>query len=196
MNVLFRSLWTTLLLSVLLGLAYPLVMTGLAQLFFSGTANGSLVLGTDGKPWGSRLIGQDWSKSPEWLQGRPSATGDHSYNPQASGGSNLSPQGKAYADRVAADRSAWEKRARDAGQNQPVPTVLLTTSGSGLDPHLDLEAALWQVPLIAKARGVDVSSVEATVRRHVVNTGWPWDPAPYVNILEINLDLDRSGPRP
>jgi K+-transporting ATPase ATPase C chain len=195
MNVLFRSLWTALLMSALLGLGYPLAMTGLAQLLFPGPANGSLVVG-DGKTAGSELIGQDWSKSPRWLQGRPSATGDHPYNPQASGGSNLSPQGKAYADRVAADRAAWEKRAGDAGQQTPVPAALLTTSGSGLDPHLDLAAALWQAPLIAKARDVDESSVEAAIRRHVVSTGWPWDPAPYVNVLDVNLDLDRSGPRP
>ncbi len=196
MNVLFRSLGTTILMSALLGLAYPFAMTGLAQLFFSGPANGSLVLGSDGKPVGSELIGQDWSKSAQWLQGRPSATGDHPYNPQSSGGSNLSPQGKAYADRINADRAGWEKRAHDAGQDKPVPMALLTTSGSGLDPHLDLEAALWQVPLIAKARGVDATSVETAIRHHVVNTGWPWDPAPYVNVLDVNLDLDRSGPRP
>jgi K+-transporting ATPase ATPase C chain len=171
-------------------------MTGLAQLAFPGPAHGSLVIGSDGNPVGSELIGQDWSKSPRWLQGRPSATGDHPYNPQASGGSNLSPQGKAYADRVAADRAAWEKRAHDAGQNKPVPQALLTTSGSGLDPHLDLEAALWQVPLVAQARSLDAPSIEAAIRRHVVNTGWPWDPAPYVNVLDVNLDLDRSGPRP
>lgn len=193
MNVLFRSLWTAAVMSAVLGIGYPLAMTGLAQLLFPGPANGSLVL-SDGKPVGSTLIGQDWSKSAAWLQGRPSATGDHPYNPQASGGSNLSPQGKAYGDRVAADRAAWEKRALEAGQETPVPAALLTASASGLDPHLDLGAALWQAPLIAKARGLEPSAVDAVIRRHVVPTGWPWDAAPYVNVLDVNLDLGPAKP--
>ena len=195
MKVLLRSLGTALLMSALLGLAYPLAVTGLAQVLFPGPANGSLVL-NNGKPVGSELIGQDWSKSPAWFQGRPSATGDHAYNPLASGGSNLSPHGKGYSDRVTGDLKTWQDRARAAGQNQPVPQALLTTSGSGLDPHLDLDAALWQVPLVARARGVDAAQIETVVRRHIVPTGWPWDPNPYVDVLDVNLDLDRSTAKP
>src|ERR1041385_5489935 len=133
MSVLFRSVGTVFLMSILLGLGYPLAMTGISQLLFPGPANGSLVLGSNGKPLGSRLIGQDWSKSEMWLQGRPSATGDHAYNAQASGGSNLRPHGKVYSDRVAADKKTWEVRAAAAGQSQPVPQALLTASASGLD---------------------------------------------------------------
>ncbi len=192
MNILLRSFGTALLMSALLGLGYPLAMTGLAQWLFNGPANGSLVRGFDGELAGSSLIGQDWSVSPVWLQGRPSATGDHAYNPQASGGSNLSPHGEAFAERVAAARAGWQKRALAAGQDKPIPAALLTASGSGLDPHLDLDAALWQVPLIAQARDVDAASVEAVLRHHVVPTGWPWDPQPYVNVLEVNLELDSA----
>jgi len=180
MKVLGQALWTTLVMSLLLGLAYPLAMTGAAQVLFPAEANGSRVLLPGGSVVGSALIGQDWSSSPRWFQGRP----------LASGGSNLSPHGKAYGDRVAVARQVWETRATQAGQSAPVPPILLTTSASGLDPHLDLQSALWQVPLVAHARNLNPVVVEALVRSEVVPTGWPWDPAPFVNVLAVNLDLE------
>lgn len=196
MKTILLSLRTTLLMSLLLGLVYPLAITGLSQVLFPHAANGSLVRDGSGAIVGSSLIGQDWSASPAWFSGRPSATGGSAYNPQASGGSNLSPHGKAYADRVESSRAAWTAKALQAGQTSPVPAVLLTASGSGLDPHLDLDAALWQAPIVAHARSLDTRSVENMVKAHVVPAGWPWDPAPFVNLLELNQDLDRSGPRP
>jgi len=192
MKTLIQSLWTALSMTLILGLAYPLAMTGAAQVLFPAEANGSLVRGATGAVVGSSLVGQDWSGSASWFQGRPSATSGDAYNPLASGGSNLSPQGRAYADRVAASRLAWEPRAREAGQTGPIPGVLLATSGSGLDPHLDLEAVLWQVPLVAKARGVDQAALEKTVRSHALSSPWPWDPSPYVNLLELNMDVERQ----
>lgn len=196
MKTLFQSLWTALLMSLLLGLGYPLAMTGLAQVLFPEAANGSLVRDISGTVIGSSLIGQDWSASPSWFSGRPSATGGNAYNPQASGGSNLTPHGKVYSDRVEASRAAWTAKAQEADQTAEVPTTLLTASGSGLDPHLDLNAALWQVPIVALARGVDSAAVEALVRAHTLPTGWPWDPAPFVNLLELNRDLDQAFPNP
>jgi len=120
------------LFTVLLGFGYPLFVTVVAQWAFPLQANGSLV-GSPSQPLGSSLIGQDWP-APQWFQGRPSATGGQPYNPQAIGGSNLSPQGKALAERRVVAEASWKELAAQAGQNEQVPDVLLSASGSGLDP--------------------------------------------------------------
>lgn len=193
MKAFVSSLRILVLFTALLGFGYPLVVTLLAQLTFPFQANGSLV-GSPGKPDGSWLVGQDWP-SPRWFQGRPSATGGQPYNPQASGGSNLSPHGKALADRRSAAEALWKARALPAGQNAPVPDALLSASGSGLDPDLDLSAVLWQVPLVALARQVDPARLEALVRSLAVPPGWPWDPEPTVNLLRLNRALARISPK-
>lgn len=193
MKTFVSSLRILVLLTALLGLGYPLLVTTLAQLAFPVQANGSLV-GAPGQPEGSLLIGQDWP-SPQWFQGRPSATGGQPYNPQASGGSNLSPHGQALADRRAGAEASWKARALQAGQSAPVPEALLSASGSGLDPDLDLEAALWQVPLVAQARQLDPARLEALVRSLAVSPGWPWDPEPSVNVLRLNRALAQMLPK-
>jgi K+-transporting ATPase ATPase C chain len=184
---LFQSVVTLVVMSVVLGLGFPFLILGVAQLAFPAQANGSLVL-ENGKAVGSSLIGQDWP-APAWFQGRPSATGTKAYNPQASGGSNLSPHGKALADRRAASVAAWAPLAQAAGQTQPVPEGLLTASASGLDPDLDLQATLWQVPLVAHSRGLDADQLKAMVMAHAVEPRWPWDPPTHVNVLALNVDL-------
>ena len=190
MKTIVSSLRVLLLFTVLLGVGYPLLVTALAQLLFPFQADGSLV-GQKGTTLGSLMIGQEWS-SPQWFQGRPSATGDHPYNPLASGGSNLAPQGQALAERRATTESLWKTRATGAGQIADVPNALLSASGSGLDPDLDLQAALWQVPLVAQARHLDRASLEILVRSFSSTPGWPWDPEPFVNVLQVNKALAES----
>lgn len=187
MNALVSSLRILVVSTVLLGLGYPLVVTTLAQALFPFQANGSLV-GPADRPLGSRLIGQDWS-SPQWFQGRPSATGGQPYNPLASGGSNLSPHGQTLAERRSAAKAAWQARAAEADQSASVPPALLAASASGLDPDLDLGAALWQVPLVARARQLDPLRLEELVRSLAHHPRWPWDPEATVNVLEVNRAL-------
>lgn len=187
MKSLVSSLRILVLFTLVLGLGYPLLVTTLAQLMFPFQANGSLI-GASDKPEGSALIGQDWP-SPLWFQGRPSATGGQPYSPQASGGSNLSPHGQALADRRSAAEASWRARAAEADQNAAVPEALLSASGSGLDPDLDLAAALWQVPLVAQARHLEPAVVEELVRSLAVPPAWPWDPEASVNLLRLNRAL-------
>lgn len=191
LKTLVQGLWMALVFTVVLGLGYPWVMTTFAQLVFPAQANGSLV-SAEGRVVGSALIGQDWSASPKWLQGRPSATGGSPYNPQASGGSNLSPHGAALLQARADRQAAWAA----TGLPAPVPEALLTASASGLDPELDLQAALWQAPRIAEARRVPLDQVEAVIRSQVLPLGWPWDPAPRVNVLAVNLALEGRAVQP
>ncbi|NNM67237.1 MAG: potassium-transporting ATPase subunit KdpC [Spirochaetales bacterium] len=181
-------LWTT----ILLGFLYPLAVTGLAQVFFAFQANGSLVA-ERGEPVGSFLIGQDFSKASGYFIGRPSATGDHPYNPLASGGSNLSVVGKVFQDSVKKLRDTWRSKAEAAGIKTPVPEALVTASASGLDPDLDLQAALWEAPIVAQERKMDVEAVQALVRTQAVKPVFPWDPPAFVNVLELNLALDKSS---
>jgi len=193
MKTLVSSLRILGLFTILLGLGYPALVTLLAQAAFPQQANGSLV-GPADRPEGSWLIGQDWP-SPQWFQGRPSATGGQPSNPQASGGSNLSPHGRALAERRAAAEATWTTRALEAGQAAPVPGVMLSASGSGLDPDLDLGAALWQVPLVARARHLEPARLEDLVRSLARHPGWPWDPEPTVNLLRLNRALAEMAPK-
>lgn len=168
--------------SVLLGLAYPLAMTGVAQLLMPAQANGSLVE-RDGRVVGSTLIGQEFTR-PEYLHGRPSAT-DPAYNAGSSTGSNLAPSSVALLEQVG-------RRAAAFG-DMPVPAEMATTSASGLDPHITLAAALLQAPRIAAARGTDAALVEAAIRSATAGPAFGFVGAEIVNVLGVNLALDAAG---
>jgi K+-transporting ATPase ATPase C chain len=180
------ALMILLLMTLLTGVAYPLVVTGIAQALFPAQANGSLVV-KDGKPVGSRLIGQPFD-DPKYFWSRPSATSPFADNAGSSSGSNLSPTNpdlvKAVQGRVDALRAA------DPGNTAPVPVDLVTASGSGLDPHISPAAALYQVPRVAKARKLDPEAVRQLVERHTEGRFLGFLGEPRVNVLTLNLALD------
>jgi K+-transporting ATPase ATPase C chain len=173
-------------LTVLVGVAYPLAVTGAAQALFPAQAAGSLVY-QGGKAVGSTLIGQNFSE-PGHFWGRPSATSPMPYNAAASSGSNQGPLNPALVDAVKGRIEAL--RAADPGNTAPVPVDLVTASASGLDPHITPAAARYQVARVARARGLPPEQVAALVEQHVEA---PWLPVigePVVNVLRINLALD------
>lgn len=184
----FIALRTALVTMILTGLAYPLAVTGLAQLLFSRQAAGSLLDDDRGNIVGSALIGQRFV-DPGYLQGRPSAAGKDGYDAAASSGSNLGPTSAALKERFAADLARLLAENPDAG---PVPTELLSASGSGLDPHVSPAGALWQVPRIARARGVTVERVRALVDAAIESRQLGLLSEPRVNVLQVNLALDRT----
>ena len=176
-----------LLFTVLLGVIYPLAITGVCQLFFPHQANGSLVM-SGGKVIGSELIGQNFTR-PEYFQPRPSAAGDKGYDPLASGGSNLGPTSKKLRDQAAAAVDRLQKENPDAPG--AVPVELVTASGSGLDPHLAPAAALWQAPRVARSRGVSLDRVRELVDQYTEGRDLGILGEPRVNVLQLNLALDR-----
>lgn len=177
------SLVLTALFAVLLGLVYPAAITGVAQLAFPAAANGSLV-SAHGRVVGSRLIGQAFA-GPQWFHPRPSAAGK-GYDATASSGSNLGPASKALADRVAGDVARLGGSAA-----KPLPADLVTTSGSGLDPHISPEAALAQVDRVAAARRLDRPRLQPLVASQTRQPLLGVLGEPRVNVLELNLALER-----
>jgi len=173
---------------VLTGLLYPLVMTGVAKVLFPQRAEGSFVTDGSGKVVGSELVAQGFA-NPGYFQPRPSAAGEKGYDPLASAGSNLGPTSKKLRDRAAGALEKLQKENPDAPG--PAPVELVTASGSGLDPHVSPAAALWQIPRVAKARGVAPERVRSLVEDSTEGRDLGILGEPRVNVLQLNLALDR-----
>jgi len=167
------------------GLIYPLVMTGISQLLFPYQANGSIVY-VNGKPVGSAIIGQLWTK-PQYFQGRPSAAGK-GYDPTSTGATNLGPTSKKLIDSTKATIAALKKANPDA--TVPVPMDLVTSSGSGIDPDISPEGAYYQAPRVAKARNIPVAAVNALIARMIAPRTFGFLGEPRVNVLQLNMALD------
>jgi len=179
----------TVVTTVLLGVIYPLVVTGLAQALFRDKANGQLIV-RNGQVVGSRIIGQAFV-GPGYLHSRPSAAGS-GYDAANSGGSNLGPTNHVLIDRVNADVA----RLQAENPRQPVPIDLVTTSASGLDPDITPAAAEFQVPRLARERGLSEDQVRQIIRQHTQGRQLGFLGEPRVNVLEVNLALDDSKPLP
>jgi len=193
MKTLVIALRATFVTLALTGIAYPLVVTGLAQVMFPNRANGSFVTDETGKVVGSELIGQAFA-GPAYFQPRPSAAGEKGFDATASGGSNFGATSTKLRDRVNQDASRLEKENPEAPG--PITVELVTASASGLDPHLSPEAALWQVPRVAKARRVAPERVRTVVLDHVEGRDLGFLGEPRVNVLRLNLALDRQFGKP
>lgn len=177
------------LLSIVTGIAYPLVVTGIARVTFPEAANGSLII-KDGKAVGSRLIGQNFT-DPKYFWGRPSATAPVPYNAAASGGSNQGPLNPALVDAVKGRIDAL--KAADPGNIRPIPADLVNASASGLDPHISPAAADFQIERVARARQFDPARIKALVAQHTDDRQWSIFGEPRVNVLALNLALDSSS---
>ncbi len=188
---LLPALRATVLLTLLTGLVYPAVVTGLCQIFFHEKANGSLVK-RNGEIVGSALLGQNFSR-PEYFHPRPSAAGANGYDPTASGGSNLGPTSQKLYDRI--KTSADQFRKENPSFTGPIPADALTASASGLDPEISTANAEAQVARIAKARGTTSQYVQALVASQMKQRDLGLLGEPRINVLEVNLALDRQLPK-
>lgn len=179
-----------LLFTLLTGAIYPALVTAIAQTLMAGPANGSLLTDQQGQPAGSALIGQTFSEA-KYFWGRPSATSPYSYNAAASSGSNLGPTNPALIEAVAARIQALKQA--DPQNKALIPVDLITASGSGLDPHISPAAAEYQVKRVAKARRISEAKVRELVASHSEARQWGVFGEPRVNVLTLNLALDRVG---
>ncbi len=188
---LLPGLRMTLVMTVLTGLIYPLAITGLAQVLFRDQANGSLIT-VNGQTIGSKLIGQNFTR-PEYFHPRPSAAGSDGYDATASGGSNYGPTNKKLIDRVQA--AAEKFRKENSGYQGALPADLLTASGSGLDPHISPASAEAQAERVARARSVPVDQIHSLIASHTEGRDLGFLGEPRVNVLLLNLALDRRFPK-
>lgn len=184
-KALITSLLYTAVTAVLLGIAYPLLMTGLAQGLFPNDANGQLI-SRNGVIIGSRIIGQPFS-GPGYFHGRSSAAGANGYDATSSGGSNYGPTSSKYIDRVEIDVAELQKQ----NPGVPIPIDLVTASGSGLDPDITPAAAEFQIPRVARERGISVTALQKLVAQHIEQRQFGFLGEPRVNVLELNLALDH-----
>ncbi|MGO9681052.1 MAG: potassium-transporting ATPase subunit KdpC [Beijerinckiaceae bacterium] len=203
LDIMTGALRASLVTVVLCGLIYPLAVTGLAQWLLPDQANGSLEKAADGTILGSRLIGQDWT-GPQWFHGRLSATTDvdpndpmktvpKPYNAANSTGSNLGPTDRTLKERLAADRKALEESQPEL-MNQVLPADMLTSSASGLDPDISPAYAALQVRRVAEARGIPVAMIATLLEQHILGRSLGIFGEPRVNVLLLNLALQRAYP--
>jgi K+-transporting ATPase ATPase C chain len=192
---LLTGLLMTIVMTVLLGLLYPLVVTGVAQVTMANRANGSLVK-ANGKVVGSSLLGQNFTDSkgnplPQYFQSRPSAAGDNGYDAMASGGSNLGPSNQDLLNTVS-QRVAAYRKLNGLAADAKVPVDAVTASGSGLDPAISVANARLQAARVANARGMTVDQVDQFIKQHTQNRQWGFLGEQTVNVLELNLALDQA----
>ena len=190
MKNLLTAILMTIVTTVLFGLIYPLAVTGISQLVFPDKANGQLIRRRDGTIIGSRIIGQPFT-GPGYFHSRPSAAGVTGYDAGASSGSNLGPTNQKLIDRINSDVD----RLQQENPRVPVPIDLVTTSASGLDPHISPAAADFQVPRVARERGFSETELQQIVSAHTEGRTFGLLGEPRVNVLELNLDLDNRKPR-
>jgi K+-transporting ATPase ATPase C chain len=182
----------TIVSAVALGLIYPLIVWGLGAVLFHHQAGGSLIVDKTGTVIGSELVGQNWTKRG-YFHGRPSAAGK-GYDPTSTGGTNLGPTSKKLIDATKSTIAALKKA--NPGATGPVPMDLVTSSGSGIDPDVSPEGAYYQVPRVAKARGLSAGAVRALVAAHVIPRQFGLLGEPRVNVLDLNRALDAQGASP
>jgi len=191
MRNLLTAILFTIVTTILFGLIYPLAVTGIAQIIFPDKANGQLIRRSDGKIVGSRILGQPFT-GPGYFHSRPSAAGVAGYDAGASSGSNLGPASQKLIDRIKADAA----RIQAENPNQPVPVDLVTTSASGLDPHISPAAAEFQIPRVARERRLMESELRQIVAAHTEGRTVGFLGEPRINVLELNIDLDSTKPVP
>jgi K+-transporting ATPase ATPase C chain len=189
MKNLVTAILFTIVTTILFGLIYPLAVTGIAQIIFPDKANGQLIRQADGTIVGSRIIGQPFT-GPGYFHSRPSAAGVAGYDAGASSGSNLGPTSQKLIDRIKADAA----RIQAENPNQPVPVDLVTTSASGLDPHISPAGAEFQIPRVARERGLTEIELRQIVAAHTESRTLGFLGEPRVNVLELNLELDSKKP--
>ena len=191
MKNLITAILFTIVTTIVFGLIYPLAVTGLAQVIFPDKANGQLIKRADGAIVGSKIIGQPFV-GPGYFHSRPSAAGVAGYDASASSGSNLGPTSQKLIDRVKADF----ERVQAENPGKPVPVDLVTASSSGLDPHISPAAADFQIPRVARERGLTEVELRQIVTTHTEGRTFGVLGEPRVNVLELNLDLDSKKPLP
>ena len=191
LSQLWPALRINIFLTILLGVAYPLAVTGVSQILFPHQANGSLIT-RNGQVIGSQLLGQNFTK-PEYFQPRPSAAGNDGYDPTASGGFNQGPTSQKLIDRVKAAVDKFHKDNPD--YHGPIPADLLTASASGLDPDISPASAQAEVPRVAKARGISEDQLNQLVAQYTKSPELGILGEPRVNVLELNLALDQQYPK-